>query len=839
MNTQLLEETKQNNPDVPDLIGVPQSQASFFINKISDLKENVIHFSSVTINIAGTMTMDNVPIIFKNYYLDGYGEKLGIYHIIEGDGGKDEHLKVATFYNSYEYTQAFSKIIKNNELSKQFNFYITTKNIPELTKCELKVDVYIDKNYLLDIFEAEKIPNLIYLLAANCAKKENQHPSNFKRIKEENNYNIDSSLYLEDYKRKPFKYQQENINWMVQFEEKIDNNLFDLNFPKLPNSSHINKFNIPSINETLFVDTYNKNIFSSNNFSTVSINPIGGVLSDGVGLGKTFSMIGLIKERRKPEDPPTLVICPRRLGKQWKQEIDITCDLTSKVISSITQFRKITFENINSYDIYIFSYSFFENKSYQKYLDNNQNSENYFSLHNFKWNRVILDEGHEYLNHQHYIKQLRIRDNLKFLKSNYRWICSGTPFSNYVDLLEIIFWLFKITDKQDQRLKYNILRFYQDKILSNLFRRNTKKSVSNQVKIPEPKMLTEFLNQTVIEKAIYDSALGNTQKMVELCNHIMVSEDHINILGNKPLSMEQIHVKMTAYYAKKIEYLTKRLDNIGNNILSNDNNLVQNSLSQIQQQYQLLETQKEINNQLLTIKSKYTIFNSLNQKIKEAKCCPICLDDLSNSVMTVTECGHFFCGSCISTSVKEHHINKCPMCRAKINTKNLQVILPKKKKKEREDSDKNINKWGTKMARLIKYLNEVLCNPKNRVIVFSQFDNMLKLVGNVLLENNISHLFLKGSANVVQGRIRKFKLDPTIRIILLSSEKAASGLNLTEANNIVLLDSHNAKKNICKIIEEQAIGRSVRLGQKESVIVKRFVMKDTIEEKNYINNFAQ
>ena len=98
---------------------------------------------------------------------------------------------------------------------------------------------------------------------------------------------------------------------------------------------------------------------------------------------------------------------------------------------------------------------------------------------------------------------------------------------------------------------------------------------------------------------------------------------------------------------------------------------------------------------------------------------------------------------------------------------------------------------------------------------------------------------LNGSFNVINSRIKKFKLDSSIRIVLLSSDKAASGLNLTEANHILLLDTHNAGLTISNLIEEQAIGRAVRIGQNKSVEVKRFVMRNTIEEENYNKNIKK
>ena len=61
--------------------------------------------------------------------------------------------------------------------------------------------------------------------------------------------------------------------------------------------------------------------------------------------------------------------------------------------------------------------------------------------------------------------------------------------------------------------------------------------------------ITTELSDRQIERAIYD-ALGNHQKMIQLCNHISVSEHHINILETS-LTLTQIHKKMTEYYDKK------------------------------------------------------------------------------------------------------------------------------------------------------------------------------------------------------------------------------------------------------------------------------------------------
>ena len=97
-------------------------------------------------------------------------------------------------------------------------------------------------------------------------------------------------------------------------------------------------------------------------------------------------------------------------------------------------------------------------------------------------------------------------------------------------------------------------------------------------------------------------------------------------------------------------------------------------------------------------------------------------------------------------------------------------------------------------------------------------------------------LFLNGSIHVINSKIRKFKLDNNVKIVLLSSDKAVSGLNLTEANHIILLDTLNNDRETSKVIEEQAIGRAVRIGQTQTVKVKSLIIKNTIEYDFYLQN---
>ena len=74
---------------------------------------------------------------------------------------------------------------------------------------------------------------------------------------------------------------------------------------------------------------------------------------------------------------------------------------------------------------------------------------------------------------------------------------------------------------------------------------------------------------------------------------------------------------------------------------------------------------------------------------------------------------------------------------------------------------------------------------------------------------------------------------------MLSSENAASGINLTKASTIIMIDPVYGKYQYRKDIEDQAIARAHRIGQKNDITVVRFIIKDTIEEEIYNETIAK
>jgi len=230
------------------------------------------------------------------------------------------------------------------------------------------------------------------------------------------------------------------------------------------------------------------------------------------------------------------------------------------------------------------------------------------------------------------------------------------------------------------------------------------------------------------------------------------------------------------------------------------------------------------------------IENESSDEDDDGENCGICLDMISNDNLAITNCGHIFCHKCIKDCIERTH--KCPYCRKELTEKDFTLIshtIEEDIKPNNSEKMELVNKLGTKLANLIYYLRE----NDEHTIIFSQWDDLLRQVGKVLLDNDIKNVFCKGNCYQRDKAIREFNSDKNIKVIMLSSEQAAAGTNLTKASRVILLDPIYGKYEYRKDQERQAIGRAHRLGQKNIIKVIRFLIKDSIEEEIYMLNLKE
>jgi len=132
---------------------------------------------------------------------------------------------------------------------------------------------------------------------------------------------------------------------------------------------------------------------------------------------------------------------------------------------------------------------------------------------------------------------------------------------------------------------------------------------------------------------------------------------------------------------------------------------------------------------------------------------------------------------------------------------------------------------STKLEQLVELVTEAT-NGGHKVLVFSQFVQMLAIMRKVFDGLGISYSYLDGQTKDRVTPVKRFESDPAIKLFLISLKTGGTGLNLTAADTVILFDPWWNP-----MVENQAIDRTHRIGQTNKVQVFRLIAKGTVEEK--------
>jgi SNF2 family DNA or RNA helicase len=114
----------------------------------------------------------------------------------------------------------------------------------------------------------------------------------------------------------------------------------------------------------------------------------------------------------------------------------------------------------------------------------------------------------------------------------------------------------------------------------------------------------------------------------------------------------------------------------------------------------------------------------------------------------------------------------------------------------------------------------------NKVVVFSQYVQMIKILSLYLAELGVSHVSMTGQTQNRGELIENFQNNDQTKVFLCSLLAGGIGIDLTSANVVIHYDRWwNASK------ENQATDRVHRIGQKRFVQVFKLITKGTLEEK--------
>ena len=141
-----------------------------------------------------------------------------------------------------------------------------------------------------------------------------------------------------------------------------------------------------------------------------------------------------------------------------------------------------------------------------------------------------------------------------------------------------------------------------------------------------------------------------------------------------------------------------------------------------------------------------------------------------------------------------------------------------------KEGKKDVTTSG-KFEQLKSMLEEIIAE-KHRILLFSQFVDMLDIIKEWLITEGIKFEYLTGSTKNRQEVVERFNSDDSIPIFLVSLKAGGTGLNLTGADYVIHYDPWWNPA-----VEDQATDRAYRIGQTKKVFVYRLITKNTVEEK--------
>ncbi len=132
---------------------------------------------------------------------------------------------------------------------------------------------------------------------------------------------------------------------------------------------------------------------------------------------------------------------------------------------------------------------------------------------------------------------------------------------------------------------------------------------------------------------------------------------------------------------------------------------------------------------------------------------------------------------------------------------------------------------SAKLEALFEHVTEIL-EEGHKVLLFSQFTKLLAYVRRELDARGQTYAYLDGQTRNRAEVVERFQTDPACNLFLISLKAGGTGLNLTAAGYVFLLDPWWNPA-----VEAQAIDRAHRIGQNKAVFAYRMIARDTVEEK--------
>jgi hypothetical protein len=618
------------------------------------------------------------------------------------------------------------------------------------------------------------------------------------------------TLYLSE--NSPKIQQLKDVN--IQFKEHQLTSIYAMN--ELEKTGKIER-TINSIihNFKVYTKPYFRYNQSSQDFKDIKyiIDTNYGILSDIVGSGKTYMIMGLINYNQVPLDrdkiiststfcslkyvdsdkalKTNLIIVPHNLIIQWKEVFKLCPKLKTYIIAKRSHINFLTYaENISDDSI---------NVKNDDDLSDDDKSEisNISPLNSIGFYDVVICSStmiDEYIDKFKYVKysrliideicSVKLPINLNLL-ANFIWFITATPSGiHYIRRYYI-----------KEIVGYGNL---DPLIFNNIIIKNDDEYVNKSMQLPNinqilikcltPKQL-EIVREYVPNDVLDMLNAGNTSEAISRLNCNVDTDDNILQAVTKKIAKE--------LHNKKVEL------NFQVSLIVIDKKAHEEVINKIKEKISSLETKYE------SISKRIKEFNNEN--------CPICLEDFNGTDVSILACcSQLFCFKCL-LQVK----GKCPTCRTPFLIKDINVIKNTDTVTVKKDSKPKTD--ITKIDALIKIIKG---KPNGKFLLFSDYNQTFENLNNKLIEEKITYSKVVGSNAVTNKIIERFTNGET-RVLMLNASNYGSGLNLQMATDIIIYHQLSME------LETQVIGRAQRIGRKEPLNVYYLLHE---HEQNNVTN---
>lgn len=586
-------------------------------------------------------------------------------------------------------------------------------------------------------------------------------------------------------------YQRQGLQWLLDHES-----------PKLPTSAKEDAVQLWKASQGVYTNI-------ATNFSVTMAPQLasGGILGDDMGLGKTIQIISLIMADPHKSTQPTLIVAPLSVMSNWSAQaaLHVKTKYTPRIFIYHGQENKgLSPAQFEEYDIVITTYQTMSQELFpygHKEALKIPSSKGLFSI---TWRRIVLDEGHQIRN-----PKAKMTIAACALRASSRWVLTGTPIVNSLKDL------------------YSHVRFLgmpgglgEFEIFNSILMRPLKSGDRNA------SLLLRALMSTICLRRMKDMKFIDL-KLPELTFHQVPvkflpheQERYDAFSAEAKGVLEDVKIKKskgTGAMTHLLEILL-RMRQVTNHWKLVGEDRIKNLL-------ELIEENKVVD--VMIEKNRKALQDLLQLRIDSQEECPVCMDTMREPV--ITACAHAFCTECIEKVIETQH--KCPMCRAEL-ADNTTLVQPSAGLGESSEEDAMLDigpeATSSKIEAMIQILKASNAEDNTKTVVFSQWTSFLNIVETQLLKHGLNFTRLDGKMSAARrdAAIEMLNTDPSCKILLASLAVCSVGLNLVAANNVILCDSWWAPA-----IEDQAVDRVHRLGQKRECKVLRLVVEGTIEEE--------